>query len=365
MAEQIIRKVFKYRIFPSKAQITRLNTTLTLCCELYNAGLQERRDAYRIERKSVSRFDQINQLPEIKAIREDVAGVHSRVLEDVLRRLDRSFQAFFRRVKERNGKAGFPRFRSRKRYDSFAYSQSGFAIRDGKLRLSKIGDVRIKLHRAVVGKVKALTVTRSPTGKWHACFSVEPEAQPLPANDRAVGIDVGLSHFATLSTGKKIDNPRFFRTDERALAKAQRREKRKTARRIHERIANRRRNFAHQLSHDLVSLYGLIVFEDLNIGGMVKNHCLAKSISDAAWNQLVQFTLYKAANAGRKCIQVDPRGTSQRCSACGATVAKDLSQRIHDCLCGLVLDRDHNSALNVLALGLQSVGLRAIEAPAF
>jgi putative transposase len=351
------RLTYKYRLYPSKAQITRLNGTLALCCELYNAALQERRDAYRLERKSIRYIEQANQLPDIKAARPELSEVHSQVLQDTLRRLDKAFQAFFRRVKERNGKAGFPRFRSHKRYDSFTYAQSGFALRDGALTLSKIGKVKVKLHRPVEGKIKTLTVTRSATGKWYVCLSVEIDPQPLPGNERAVGIDVGLSHFATLSNSEQIPNPRFFRTDERALAQAQRRKKRKAAARINERIANRRRNFAHQLSHALVSTFGLIAFEDLNIQGMVRNHCLAKSISDAAWNQLVQFTLYKAANAGRACVLVDPRGTSQRCSGCGEVVSKDLSERIHDCACGLVLDRDHNAAINILTLGLQSVSL--------
>ena len=359
MAEQrIAQRTFKFRIYPSKTQIARLQSTLRLCCELYNASLQERRDAYRLERKSVRYVEQANQLPEIKKIRPDVANVHSQVLQDVLKRVEKAFDGFFRRVKTKQ-KAGFARFRSRQRYDSFTYAQSGFSIVNGKLRLSKIGDVKIKLHRPIEGKIKTLTITRSATGKWYACFSVETQAQPLPANDRAVGIDVGLSHFATLSNGEQIANPRFFRTDEKALARAQRREKRRASRRIHERITNRRRNFAHQLSHALVSMFGVIAFEDLNIKGMVKNHCLAKSISDAAWNQLVQFTLYKAENAGRTCVQVDPRNTSKLCSACGLIVEKDLSVRVHYCSCGLVLDRDHNAAINILALGLQCVGIRA------
>ena len=361
----IAQRTLKYRIFPSHAQTTRLNNTLALCCELYNAGLQERRDAYRLAQKSIRYVEQANQLPELKEIRPELNEIHSQVLQDVLRRLDKAFQAFFRRVKERSGKAGFPRFKSRRRYDSFTYAQSGFALKDGKLRLSKIGDVRIKLHRPVEGKIKTLTITRSATGKWYACFSVEIDSQPLPANARAVGVDVGLTHFATLSTGEQVDNPRFFRTDEKALAKAQRRQRRRAAARIHERISFRRNNFAHQLSHALVTQYGAIFFEKLNIRGMVKNRCLSKAISDAAWNQLVTFTLYKAASADRVCGQFDPRGTSQRCSACGAVVIKDLSQRIHECPCGLRLDRDHNAALNILSLGLQTVGLRAIEAAPF
>lgn len=341
-----------------------MSGTLALLCELYNAGLQERRDAYKCERKSICYIDQQKQLPEIKKIRPELKEIHSQVLLDALRRLDKAFQAFFRRVKECKGRAGFPRFRSYKRYDSFTYPQSGFSLHGGMLRLSKIGDVRIKLHRPVGGKVKTLTVARSATGKWYACFSVECPSDPLPQNDTAVGVDVGLSAFATLSTGEQIANPRFFRTDEKALARAQRREKRKAARRIHERITHRRQDFAHQLSRALVSMFGLIAFEGLSIKGMVKSRRFAKAISDAAWNQLVTFTTYKAENAGRRIVQVDPRGTSQRCSACGAIVVKGLSQRIHDCSCGLRLDRDHNAALNILALGLQSVGLRAIEAPA-
>jgi putative transposase len=165
--------------------------------------------------------------------------------------------------------------------------------------------------------------------------------------------------------GEQIENPGFFRTDEKALAKAQRKEKRKAAQRVHERIANRRRNFAHQLSHALISRFGIIAFEDLNIKGMVKNHCLAKSLQDAAWNQLVQCTAYKAEYAGRRSVQVDPRFTSQTCSACGLVCKKTLSERVHDCACGLRLDRDHNAALNILGLGLQTVGLRAKEAASF
>jgi putative transposase len=358
-------KTYKYRLFPSRAQTTRLNGQLALLCELYNAGLQERRDAYRLEHKSIRYIDQQNQLPEIKEIRPELKEIHSQVLQDVLRRLDKAFQSFFRRVKEHKEKAGFPRFKSHKRYDSFTYTQSGFSLTNGKLRLSKIGDVRIKLHRPLTGKVKTLTVTRSATGKWYACFSVEVETQPLPQNGRTVGIDVGLTSFCTLSSGEQVDNPRFFRTDKKALARAQRQKRYKVARRIHERIKSRRSNFAHQLSHALVSLYGAIFFEKLNIKGMVRNHSLALSISDAAWNQLIQFTSYKAENAGRLCEQVDPRGTSQECSACGVIVVKDLSQRVHSCLCGLTLDRDVNAARNILARGLASVGLNAKEAASF
>jgi putative transposase len=201
-------------------------------------------------------------------------------------------------------------------------------------------------------------------------FSVEQEPpQPGPVPDAAVGVDVGLTTFATLSTGEAIANPRFFRRDEQALARAQRKlsnaekgtperaKRRKVVARIHERIAHRRKDFAHQVSRQLVNQFGIIIFEDLNITRMIKNHCLAKSLADAAWNQLATYTCYKAEEAGRTYIEIDPRGTSQRCSRCMTVVKKDLSVRVHQCpVCGLELDRDLNAAINILAVGLHSLG---------
>jgi putative transposase len=367
-------KAFKYRIYPSHAQVTKLESTLGLCCELYNAALQERRDAYRLCGKSISYTDQQNQLPDIKEIRTDLNRVHSQVLQEVLKRLEKAFDAFFRRVRD-GEKPGFPRFRARSRYDSFTYSQSGFAIEHGKLRLSKIGRVKIKLHRPIEGKIKTLTITRTSTGKWFACFSVECETEALPATAETAGIDMGLKEFAVLSNGEAIENPRFFRVEEKRVARAQRKlsasvkgtPERKKARKavahIHERVANKRRDFAHKESRKLANRFGIICFENLNIRGMLRNHSLAKSIADAAWNQLVLFTTYKAENAGRCVVQVNPRNTSQMCSGCCEIVRKSLSVRIHRCSgCGLVLDRDHNAARNILALGLQSLPHLRIEA---
>jgi putative transposase len=364
-----MNRAYKYRIYPTPAQVTRFEQTLDICCELYNAALQERRDVWRIARKSVSCYDQIKQLPELKRIREDLKSVHSQVLYDPLARLDKAFNGFFRRVKADKKKVGFPRFRSRLRYNSFTFSQLGFSVRLNKLQLSKIGMIKIKLHRPVEGKIKTLTVTKSATGKWYACFTAEVEAVPLGPNNTAVGIDAGLEKFATLSTGESIENPRFFRKGEKVLAKAQKRasevqrgsveykKRRKVVARLHEKIANRRRNFAHQLSRTLINRFGMIVFENLNIAGMVKNHCLAKSISDAAWNQLIQFTAYKAEWAGRKVVLVNPRNTSRMCSGCKEMVDKTLSDRVHACpCCGLTIDRDENASINILSLGLQALG---------
>jgi putative transposase len=368
---------YKFRLYPSRAQKTKLEQTLSLCCELYNSALQERRDAYRVSKTSINYHAQAIQLPEIKAVRPEIGTVHSQVLQETLKRLDKAFDAFFRRLKTKE-KAGFPRFRSRLRYNSFTYPQTGFAVESGKLKLSKIGKVKIKLHRPIEGKIKTCTITRTSTGKWFACMTVEQTRKPECQNHKTVGVDVGLKEFAVLSNGEAIANPKFFRADEKRLARAQRklsaakkgsperRKHRKVVAHIHEHIANKRKDFAHQESRKLVNRFGFIVFEKLNIRGMLKNHCLAKSIADASWSQLVNYTAYKAANADRKCIQVNPRNTSQMCSGCGEIAEKDLSVRIHSCEgCGLVLDRDHNAAINILALGLQSIPQLRIEAASF
>jgi len=373
----MFKKTFKYRIFPTKAQTSKLEATLGLCRELYNSALSERRDAWKLNRINISNPDQEKQLPEIKTIRTDLNSVYSQVLQDVLKRVDRSFQNFFRRVK-RKEKAGFPRFQNKDRYNSFTYKQLGFSLSVEKLQVSKIGKLKIKLHREIIGKVKTLTVSRDSCGKWFACFSVETAKEILEPTKKQVGGDAGITTFLTLSDGVEIDNPRFLKTDEKLLATAQRRmakqpkgskeryKKRKIVAKIHNRIKNRRSNFAHQVSRFLVNSYDVIVFEDLNISGMMKNHCLAKSIGDVAWNQTVQYTQYKAENAGR-CVQtVNPRNTSQICSSCSETVKKDLSVRIHHCLkCGLEICRDLNAAKNILRIGLDSLGNQSLEAPEF
>lgn len=363
------KKTYKFRVFPSKAQVRKLEMTLDICRETYNSALQERRDAWRLNRINISNQDQEKQLPEIKKIRDDLNLVYSQVLQDVLKRVDRSFQNFFNRVK-RKEKAGFPRFQGKSRYNSFTFKQSGFNLENGKLSLSKIGKIKIKLHREIIGKVKTLTVSRDSCGKWFACFSVETEQEKLELLNNSVGIDCGIKTFAALSDGIEIDNPRFLRSDEKRLAVAQRRlskqpkgakeryKKRKIVAKIHTRIRNRRSNFAHQISNFLVKNYQNIFFENLNVKGMMKNHHLSKAIGDASWNQLINFSIYKAENAGRTVKLVNPRNTSQQCSQCGEIVKKDLSVRIHHCLnCGLVLDRDINAARNILRIGLDSLGV--------
>ncbi len=362
-------KAYRYRLYPTKLQISQMEQTLEICRWVYNETLALRKNGWEHEQRSISFYESKRQIPLWKKEHPELSTVYSQVLQDVSMRVDLAFKAFFRRVKA-GEKPGYPRFKGKGRYDSFTYPQSGFKLEGDRLHLSKIGDVKILLHRPIEGTIKTLTIQRSSTGKWYACFSVEYDPSPLPQKEKtAVGIDVGLESFATLSNGEKIENPRFFRTDEKTLAKAQRKlskaekgtPERKKARKnvahVHERIANRRLDFAHQTSRQLVNRFGTIVFEDLNITNMQKNHHLAKSIADAAWNQFITFTKSKAEEAGSRVILVNPRNTSQMCSRCGMIVAKTLSDRVHSCPhCGLVMDRDQNAAFNIMRLGLQSQG---------
>lgn len=375
-------KTYKYRIYPTKAQERILNKMLEQCRWLYNKVLETRKNVYEQEGKSLGLYDTQNMIPQWKKEKESLKLVHSLVLQNVNIRVDLAFKAFFRRVKA-GEKPGYPRFKGYGRYDSMTYPQygNGANLVDDKLNLSKLGSVKVKLHRELCGTPKVVTVRRGSSGKWFVTFACECESEPLPEEIKAVGIDVGLQHFATLSNGEHIANPRFFRKEEKALAKAQRRmskevkgtperaKRRKVVSRIHERINNRRTDFAHQTSRRLVNEFNLIAFEDLDVKQMMERKTevfgnkLNKSIADVAWNQLVQFTSYKAVDAGRSVVLVDPRNTSKKCSRCGVLVPKDLSVRVHSCpTCGFVLNRDHNAAINILALGLQRMGTQSLEA---
>lgn len=362
-------RTFRYRVYPSKRQVQTLNGQLNVCAELYNAALQERRDAWKLNGKSISRFDQIYQLPGVRAFREDVAAVNATALEDVITRVDKAFKGFFRRVKQ-GQKAGYPRFRAFRRYDSLTFRQIGNALNGNKLRLSKIGNVRIKLHRPIEGKIKTLTVKRE-AGKWFALFACEVKPNPLPFSPNTVGIDVGLTHFATLSTGETVENPRWYRKAVRGLRIAQRRIARRNKgsnrrrkailllQRAHVAIRSQRAAFHHKLSRKLVNENGLIVVEDLNVKGLASG-MLSKSVHDAGWSRFINMLTYKAGNAGRLLVKVDPRGTSQTCT-CGATARKTLADRWHLCLnCGLSAQRDHVSAQVILGRGLR---LQALTSP--
>jgi len=293
-------------------------------------------------------------------------------LQNVSDRLDKAYQNFFRRVKI-GEKPGFPRFKGKGWYDSFTYPQSGFSFSqdNSQLRLAKIGDVKIVYHRKLQGKIKSCNVRRTLTNKWYVSFSCElPDVEKVQQITNPIGVDCGLYSFVTLSNGQKVDAQKFFRQSEEYIAHLhqnvsmyekgsnEREEAKKRLSLVYEKVTHRRSDFAHKLSLDLVRRFHYIVFEDLSIDKMIKNHKLAKSIQDVAWNQLIQYTTYKAESAGTYVELVDPAYTSQTCSNCGRIVKKSLSERWHECECGLSIDRDENAAINILRLGMQS-----LEAP--
>lgn len=362
-------KTFRYRLYPTKAQTETLNAHLAICCELYNAALYERRDAWKLQQKVISYFDQTIQLTEIKTNRVEVGEVNANALENVLKRVDLAFKGFFQRVK-RGAKPGYPRFRSASRYDSLTFRQIGNALRGNKLRLSRMGSVRVKLHRPLIGDIKTLTVKRE-AGRWFALFVVECETQPMLFNSRAVGIDVGLRAFATMSDGTAIENPRWFQSGQAKLRRLQRRvarrrkgsQRRRKAvlllQRFHNNIRDQRRDFHHKQSRKIVNANGLIAVENLNVKGLASG-MLAKSVNDAGWSNFLFMLAYKAESAGRVFVKVDPRGTSQMCT-CGAEVRKTLAERRHFCLnCGLSADRDHVSARIILG---RAERLQALTSP--
>lgn len=359
-------KAYKYRIYPTKKQAQTLANTLESCRVLYNCALEQRKIAYKQFGISLNYYHQADELKDLKETFAHYKQLHSQVLQDVLKRADKAFQNFFHRVKLGN-KPGYPRFKGKGWYDSFTYPQSGFSLSDNskgnqRLKLSKIGEVKIKLHRVIKGTIKTCTIKRE-VDKWYVCFSCEVEPERLPKTNKSVGVDVGLEKFAALSDGTMVENPRYLRKSEAKLKHEQRklsrkkkgsnsRKKQRTkVAKIHRKVKNQRNDFLHKESCKLVTNYDVIVFEDLWIKNMVKNHRLAKSISDASWSKFVEYATYKAVSAGKEVILVNPRNTSQICSGCGNTVKKSLAVRTHKCPCGLVLDRDINAAINILRLG--------------
>src|SRR5712692_84048 len=372
-----MRKMFQYRIYPTRKQVHTLNETLEECRWLYNHLLENRKHAYAQTGKGLSCYEQQSTYPLLKQERPTLEHVHSQVLQNVAVRIDLAFKAFFRRCKAGEN-PGFPRFRGRDRYDSFTFPQSGFSLtRDDRVTLSKIGSVKMVYHRPIKGTVKTCTIRRSRTGKWYVSFSCECEPERLDPVATQVGIDVGLKTFATLSNGEEIANPRFFRQEEKALAKVQRkhstlakgtrqrRKHRQVVARVHERIQFRRDNFTHQESRQIVDRFGVICVEDLHVNRMVHHHCLAKSIQDASWTGFFDRLWSKAEEAGRTFVKVNPPYTSQDCSRCHHRQAMPLGARVYHCPCCLLaIDRDLNAARNIKALGLQSVGL-PLEAPGF
>ncbi|MFZ5992832.1 MAG: RNA-guided endonuclease InsQ/TnpB family protein [Deinococcota bacterium] len=360
-----MRRAFKYRLYPTQPQLRDLDRTLMLCRRLYNAALQERREAYRKAGKTVGFYEQKRWLPEIRTELPEYKGVHSQVLQNVIERVDLAFQGFFRRVKE-GEKPGYPRFKGKERYDSFTFPQAGTTgvkLQEGGKRvlLHGIGSVKCKFHRPLEGKLKTATVKREGE-HWYIVFSCEVDPQPLPENQDAVGIDLGTNpHFLITSDGEMVQAPRYFSKAQAKLATAQRSlarkkrgsHRRKQARRrvakLHRKIANQRRDFHHKTARRLVNRHGTIVHEDLNILGLARSRT-AKSVLDAGWAQFLAILAYKAEEAGRRVVGVDPKHTSQDCLVCGHREKRPLWVREFTCpACGASLHRDVAAALNILA----------------
>jgi len=389
------RKAFQFRLYPTPAQETTLRQTLEVCRGVYKCLLNERKHDYELLGKSLSCSAQQKHLPLWKLEYPELSGIYSQVLQDVVRRIEKAFDAFFRRVAT-GEEPGYPRFKGKGQYKSITYPQMGFSLGDNCVHLSKIGRLKAVLHRPVEGTVKTCTVKREGE-KWFVTFSCEIEVEPLPPSSEQIGIDVGLKTFAALSNGEFIANPRFYRKEEKALAKAERkfdevknkhkskarRKAKKVVQRVNERIKNRRHDFIHQTARRLVNRFGLIAVEELHIANMMatpeprpdpenagqflpnraaQKSGLNKSIGDAGWGLFRYLLTYKAESAGRVVVNVNPAYTSQDCSGCGYRPEKEhrktLSDRIHICpRCGLVLDRDTNSARTILqiAVGQYSV----------
>lgn len=361
-----MRRSYRFRLYPNADQARELDIQLETHRRLYNACLEQRKTAWESKQHSVHYPDQSAWFKAERTTNPYFARTNFSSAQATMRRLDKTFVAFFRRCKT-NEKPGYPRFKSRDHYDSIEYPAYGDGIRlvDNRLRVQHVGQIKVKVHRSVDGVVKTATIKKD-AGKWFVVLSCElPDAAFVPNGKPPAGVDVGIEAFLTTSDGERVENPRFLQRElprlrrlQRAVSRKKRggKNRRKTVRLVqvlHARVRNLRHDFHHKTALDLVRSSGLIAVEGLNIRGMVRNHRLARSISDVAWGNFVNILTYKAANAGSEVVVVNARGTSQECSGCGETVSKTLSVRQHTCPhCGLRLHRDENAARNILARAL-------------
>lgn len=360
-----MRRTYRYRAKINKQTEANCNQWLEICQALYNLALEQKISIYRQHGKSISCYDQQGQLPELKAAYPEFKFIGAQCLQDVLLRLDKAFQAFYKRLKVKQGKAGFPRFKSRHRYDSFTLTQAGWKLEGRYLHIRNVGRFKLFLSRPIEGNIKTVTIKRTPASKWFVAFSCDNvPVKRFPKTTAQVGIDVGIKNFLVDSEGIFVENPQYFRQSEKLLRLRQRRlcrrkkgsNRRNKARllvaKTHEKTTNQRKDFLHKTANHYIEKFQTIYVEDLTIGNMVKNRHLAKSIADSSWGMFFDMLTYKAEEAGRTIIKVSPHGTSQICSGCGEKVPKSLNIRIHRCpFCGLILDRDHNAAINILRAG--------------
>jgi putative transposase len=396
MSEQTTcRKTYKEKLRPTPAQERALERVLWRCRTLYNTALEQRIFLWRQRGLSVSRYAQEAELKTLRAELAEYGALHSHVLQDVLARLEKTYQAFFRRVA--NGEQpGFPRFRGKDRYHTFTYKEYGNGARldNGSLVLSKIGRVAVRWSRPIQGTIKTVTISKEADG-WYVSFAcAEVPTEPLPLTGQETGIDVGLKVFLITADGEPTPNPRYYRKAERALKKAQRRvsrrkkgsKRRRKAVHVlakqHQHVRRQRQDFHHKMALDLVRAYDVIYVEAIQPANLSRRPApkqdehghyahngasqkagLNKSIQDAGWRQFLSILAFKAACAGKRVEAVPPAYTSQDCSGCGERMQISLSVRTHVCTnCGLILDRDENAARNILWRGQRLRGLAGLPA---
>jgi len=356
-----MKKTFQYRIKSNQETYQKAEKWLSLCRQLYNDCLNERVIAYKENKKSISQYDQMRRLPQLKKVFSGFKQVNSQTLQDVIQRLDKAYQGFFRRVKNKE-KAGFPRFKGQNRYDSFTLKQTGWKLDNEHLDIKNVGKFKILYSRPIEGDIKTITIRRSPSDKWFVSFSCNNVPQKLlPKTKKEIAIDMGCQSFLTDSNGRKVDNPRFFKKSEDILTMRQQRlsqrklgsERRNKARllvvKIHQKIFNQRQDFHFKTANNLIKENDKIYIEKLKNWKTFKG--LNRSMRDAAWFQFFNILRFKAAEASREVIEIPAQNTSQLCSKCGQLVEKDLSVRVHKCPCGLEIARDWNAALNILRFG--------------
>lgn len=370
---------YKYRLMPTRRQHEALIALLDSQRVLYNAALEERISCYRATGKYRAFFDQCKTLTECRRDLPEMAAIPANIQRGTLKRLDEAYKAFFRRVKAHNAKAGFPRFRGKGWFNSFDFNEMDGLRFDGKrLRFKSMpSGLRVHLHRPMpTGKILTAKFKRDHKG-WSVCFAVNVETPEKRIIQSAVGIDVGIKTLAATSDGLLIPNTRAARRAERELRRRQRalarckrgsnrrRKVRAHVTRLHAKVSNTRSTSLHQISALLARRYDVIAVEALNVKGLSRG-MLARDVHDASWSKLVQLLEYKAEKAGAHLIKVDPKYTSQICPECGTIAAKTLAERVHDCACGYVADRDVAAARVILSRagmgpGIDNVGQWAVR----
>jgi putative transposase len=370
---------YRYRLLPLKSQHRALERLLQAQRELYNAALEERIDCYRKTGKTRTYIDQCKALTECRHELPDMGELPANLQRWTLKRMDDAFQGFFRRLKARNGKAGFPRFRGKGRWEAFGFAEfSGIRFDGRRLRFPGMpGGLKVHLHRELPERADIRScIFRQDGSGWFVCLQFAVPTPEKRAIESGIGVDLGLEVFAHCSDDVPIPNPRFARRAEkelrrrqRALSRCQRGSHRRhkvraQVARVHRTITNSRNSWLHKESAGLVKRADLIVVEDLNVANMIRHPTLARSIADASWSRFVSMLDYKVEKTGGHLIRVNPRNTSQECSRCHKLVPKSLAARTHKCpFCGLVIHRDYNGSLNIRRAGIGAgapnvIGLR-------